>query len=127
MSSTSQKKVEWSLRLGLAAVFGYSSIDMLWHPTAWHWAVHGLPLFVQNIITAIGIDVYLMLQGASELFFALVFLLWIWPRLTRAVALFAAVEMASILLLVGVNGFTFRDFGLLGATSALFFIKSNLS
>ena len=112
----------WSLRLGLAAMFGYSGIDILLHPTAWYWAVRGLPLFVQNIINAIGIDTYLMLQGANELFFALVFLCWVWPRLTRAVALLAAVEMVAILLMVGVDAVTFRDFGPLGAAVALFFL-----
>ena len=112
----------WSLRLGLAAMFGYSGIDILLHPTAWYWAVRGLPLFVQNIINTIGIDTYLMLQGASEVFFALVFLLWMWPRLTRVVALFAAVEMVAILLMVGVDSITFRDFGPLGAAIALFFL-----
>lgn len=116
------KLAEWSLRLGLAAMFGYSGIDILLHPTAWYWAVRGLPLFVQNIINTIGIDTYLMLQGASEVFFALVFLVWVWPRLTRAVALLAAVEMAAILLMVGVDSITFRDFGPLGAAVALFFL-----
>src|SRR3989344_3567736 len=81
--SSNQKKAVWSLRLGLAAMFGYSGVDILLHPTAWYWAVRGLPLFVQNIINAIGIDMYLILQGASEVFFALVFLCWVWPRLTR--------------------------------------------
>src|SRR3989338_10247043 len=112
----------WSLRLGLAAMFGYSGIDILLHPTAWYWAVRGLPFFVQNIINAIGIDTYLMLQGAGEVFFALVFLVWVWPRLTRVVALLAAVEMALILLMVGVDSMTFRDFGPLGAAVALFFL-----
>ncbi|OGZ43900.1 MAG: hypothetical protein A3J55_00510 [Candidatus Ryanbacteria bacterium RIFCSPHIGHO2_02_FULL_45_17b] len=112
----------WSLRLGLAAMFGYSGMDILLHPTAWYWAVRGLPLFVQNIINTIGIDTYLMLQGASEVFFALVFLLWVWPRLTRAVALLAGVEMVAILLMVGVDAVTFRDFGPLGAAIALFFL-----
>lgn len=119
------KKVEWSLRLGLAAMFCYSGIDILIYPTAWYWAVRGLPLFMQNSINAIGIDTYLMLQGASEVFFALVFLLWMWPRLTRVVALLAAAEMALILLMVGVDAVTFRDFGPLGAAVALFFLLRN--
>lgn len=117
-----QKYVEWSLRLGLGVMFLYSGIDILLHPTAWHWAVRGLPFFIQNIINAIGIDAYLVVQGASEAFFALVFLLWAWPRLTRVVALLAAFEMALILLFVGVDSITFRDFGLLGAAAALFFM-----
>ncbi len=119
------KKIEWSLRLGLAAMFGYSGFDILIHPTAWYWAVRGLPLFVQNMINAAGIDTYLMLQGASEVFFALVFLVWVWPRLTRTVALLAAVEMVLILLLVGIDFITFRDFGPLGAALGLFFLLSH--
>ncbi|TSC78948.1 MAG: hypothetical protein G01um101429_624 [Parcubacteria group bacterium Gr01-1014_29] len=119
---SNQKRVEWSLRLGLAAMFGYSGVDILLHPTAWHWAVRGLPAMVQDIINAVGFDTYLRLQGASELLFALVFLLWFWPRLTRVVALLAAIEMAAILLMVGVDSITFRDFGPLGAAVALFFL-----
>ena len=121
---TNQKYAVWSLRLGLAAMFGYSGIDILIHPTAWYWAVRGLPLFMQNIINLIGIDTYLMLQGASEVFFALVFLLWMWPRLTRVVSLLAALEMTLILWMVGVDAVTFRDFGPLGAALALFFLLS---
>lgn len=117
-----QKYVEWPLRLGLGAMFLYSGYDILIHPTGWYWAVRGLPLFVQNIINTIGIDIYLILQGASEVFFALVFLLWIWPRLTRTIALLAAIEMALILLMVGVDSITFRDFGPLGAAAGLFFL-----
>jgi hypothetical protein len=112
----------WALRLGFAAMFGYSGVDILVHPTAWHWAIRGLPLFFQNIINTIGLDTYLMLQGIVELLFALIFLLWIWSRLTRLVALLVALEMATILLFVGIDSITFRDFGLLGAAIALFFL-----
>lgn len=116
---------QWSLRLGLAAMFGYSGADILLHPTAWHWAVRGLPIVMQNVINTIGLDTYLRLQGMGEVVFALVFLFWVWPRLTRVVALLAAIEMAAILLLVGVDAVTFRDFGPLGAALALFFLLQN--
>lgn len=119
-----QKYTEWSLRLGLVAMFGYSGTDILLHPTAWYWAVRELPAFVRDIINTVGIDTYLKLQGASEVLFALVFLLWVWPRLARIVALLAAVEMALILLMVGIDSITFRDFGPLGAALALFFLLS---
>lgn len=122
MNNSSQKKAIWALRLGLAAMFSYSGIDIILHPTAWYWAVRGLPQFAQNVINRIGIDTYLIFQGTSEIFFALVFLLWVWSRLTRVVALLAAVEMAAILLMVGVDSITFRDFGSLGAALGLFFL-----
>jgi len=119
---SNQKYIEWSLRLGLAAMFGYSGVDLIWHPTGWHWAVRGLPLVLQDVINAIGINTYLQFQGVVELLFALVFLFWIWPKLTRFVALLAALEMLFILVFVGIDLTTFRDFGPLGAAVALFFL-----
>ncbi len=119
------KKAIWSLRLGLGVMFLYSGIDIILHPTAWYWAVRGLPLFIQNIINTVGIDTYLKLQGASELILAIAFLAWFLPRwITRIAALAATVEMAAILLLVGVDFITFRDFGLVGAGAALFFFDA---
>ena len=106
-------------------MFTYSGLDIIMHPTAWYWAVRGLPLFIQNIINTIGIDIYLQLQGISELLLGIVFLAWFLPRwLIRIAALVAAIEMASILLLVGVDSITFRDFGLVGAGAALFFLMA---
>ena len=113
---------EWALRFGLATMFLYSGIDLLRHPTGWYWAVRPLPLVMQNFINAsVGIDRYLQIQGVSELVFALVFFAWFLPRwcVTIASAL-VALEMAVILLLVGLSGDTFRDIGLLGAAVALF-------
>ena len=120
-----QKYAIWSLRLGLGIMFLYSGFDIIMHPTAWYWAVRGLPLFIQNSITAIGIDTYLKLQGASELVLAAAFLAWFLPRwITKIAALVAVMEMAAILFLVGVDSITFRDFGLVGAGAALFFLLS---
>lgn len=111
---------EWALRLGLGIMFLYSGLDILMHPTAWYWAVRGLPLFIQNAINAIGIDIYLKLQGIGELVLACALLGWFLPRrITAVVALAATAELALILLFVGVNYITFRDIGLLGAALAL--------
>lgn len=116
----------WSLRLGLGIMFLYSGFDIIMHPTAWYWAVRGLPLFIQNSINAIGIDMYLKLQGTSELLLAFIFLGWFLPRfLVRIAALVATLEMTSILVLVGVDSITFRDFGLVGAGAALFLAISS--
>ena len=121
----SQKISEWFLRLGLAGTYLYSGYDLFMHPSAWHWAIRPLPEFIQGIINSFGIDQYLRIQGASELFFALLFLLWFLPRpIVRIVTLLAALEMASILLFVGIGGDTFRDIGLLGAALALAAIPS---
>ena len=113
----------WMLRLGLAATYLYSGYDLFMHPGSWHWAVRGLPIFIQNIIDAIGIDTYLQFQGATELLFAIVLLVWFLPKkLARVVSALIMLEMIGILLLVGIDPITFRDFGLVGAAAALFFL-----
>ncbi len=112
---------EWLLRLGLGLMYVYSGLDIFRHPTAWYWAVRPLPQFLQVLINnQIGINTYLKLQAAGELVLAFAFLAWFLPRkFVRWAALLAAVEMALILWLVGVDGVTFRDIGLLGAALAL--------
>lgn len=116
---------EWSLRLGLGAMYLYSGIDLIRHPTAWHWAVRPLPTAVQNLInTRIGINQYLVLQGIGELALAFFLIAWFLPRIFSFIAaLLAVIEMALIIILVGVDAVTFRDIGLLGAALALLAIK----
>lgn len=117
----------WFLRLGLGITYLYSGYDLVIHPSAWHWAIRGLPLFIQQIIDSMGVNFYLRLQGSLELLFAAVLLLWFLPySLARIVSLLIVAEMAGILLFVGVDPITFRDFAILGAAAALFFYcKSN--
>lgn len=114
---------EWSLRLGLAGTYLYSGLDLVRHPTAWHWAVRSLPDFFQSMINAVGIDRYLQLQGVSELVFAAVFLAWFLPqKIVRIVAALTALEMLAIILMVGINNSgVYRDIGLFGAATGLFF------
>ena len=113
----------WALRLGLGLMFCYSGLDLIQHPTGWYWAVRPLPDFLQSIINnQIGINHYLQMQGVVELFFAFIFFAWFLPKkIVKIAALLTALEMAGILLLVGLNGETFRDIGLLGGAVALFF------
>ena len=117
---------EWALRIGFGFMFLYSGIDLILHPTGWYWAVRPLPWVIQNIInTQIGIDRYLQTQGSIELIFALVFFAWFLPKwIVKIVSLLVVIEMAAILLLVGIGGDTFRDIGLLGAAIA-FFLMDN--
>lgn len=116
---------EWPLRLGLGAMYLYSGIDLIRHPTAWHWAVRPLPMAIQNIITTqIGIDQYLVLQGIGELVLAFFLVAWFLPRVFPFIAaVLAVIEMVAIIALVGVDGVTFRDIGLLGAAAALSLMK----
>ena len=112
------------IRLGLGAMFAYSGIDIILHPSAWTWALNGLPSFLHNSINAIGAENYLRIQGGLELAMAAAFVAWFLPRwLVRLAALGAAIEMAAILAFVGIDAVTFRDLGLLGAVLALLVMK----
>ena len=114
------------LRLGLGLMFLYSGIDIMLHPTAWVWAVRGLPLVVQNIIETVGVETYLRIQGGSEVLLALALLAWFLPKKVGAIAgLIAGLEMFLITLFVGLDSITFRDIGLVGAGLALFLLLWN--
>ena len=112
---------EWFLRLGLGGVYLYTSVDIFRHPTGWYWAIRPLPQVFQNIINGIGVDNYLMTQATGELIIALVLLAWFLPRRIVGIAgLLIALQMFSILALVGISLDTFRDIGLLGGGLTLF-------
>lgn len=122
---------EWSLRLGLGAMYIYSSIDILRHPTAWFWAVRPLfrylPLSMQLQFTNPDfMKSFLMIQGWVELLLALILIGWFLPkRVVMWVAGLTALEMAGILLIIPIDAVTFRDLGLLGGAFALFLLLRN--
>lgn len=121
---------EWSLRAGLGVMYLYSGIDILRHPTSWFWAVRPLfrffPSSVQASFTQPSfMSNFLRAQGAVEILFALVLLAWFLPKkFARWVAGISVLEMAAILLFIPIDAITFRDFGLLGASLALFLLLS---
>ena len=125
--TTTSTKAQWALRLGLGLMYLYSGIDLFRHPTAWHWA---LPMWLRDIITQfISLNNYLKLQGVLEIVIALIFLCWVMPKvIVKFAALISLLEMLGILILAffpfsGANfTITFRDIGLLGASTALFFL-----
>lgn len=121
-------KPEWALRLGLGFTYLYSGQDLIRHPTAWLWAV---PFWLREIIMRVAeIETYIKIQGAIEIVFALVLLLWfIKGRWVRYVAFLSFIEFTAILILAFLpwseTNFitTFRDIGLLGAALALLIIS----
>jgi uncharacterized membrane protein YphA (DoxX/SURF4 family) len=115
-------KAEWVLRISLGLMLLYSGYDIVMHPNAWTWAVRALPdLLSQPILSLLGMENYLRLQGGSELLLALVLLAWFLPRKIAGFAgLIVAIEMFAITLFVGLDAVTFRDIGLIGAGFALF-------
>ena len=122
------KKPTFYLRAGLGAMYLYSGIDIVLHPTAWHWAlspvVAKLPQVAADFITnTLTFNTFLQIQGGIEILFALVFLAWFLPKkLAAIVTVISVLQMALILILVGIDYGTFRDIGVLGATLALFVI-----
>ena len=112
---------EWILRVSLATMYLYSGTDLIWHPKSWYWAIRPLPQFAQGIINSFGLDLFLQIQGLIEITFAVILVLWFLPKIwSLIVAFLTTLEMAVILLFVGVDGVTFRDIGLLGAAFALY-------
>jgi len=116
---------EWSLRIGLGAMYVYSGIDIIRHPTAWFWAVRPLfkwlPLAMQPVLSKPEVMTkYLVFQGIGELVLAFLFLAWFLPKyLVKWAALVSVLEFAGILVLIPIDAITFRDIGLLGAFMAL--------
>ena len=119
---------EWSLRIGLGAMYIYSGIDILRHPTAWFWAIRPVfkwfPSGIQASLTQPSfMKNFLLSQGVFEIIFAVVLLAWFLPKkFAKWVAGLTALEMAAILFLIPIDAVTFRDLGLLGAGAALFLI-----
>ena len=111
---------ETFLRLGLGAMYLYSGIDIARHPASWYWAIRLLPEWLQVVPNSIGLDRFLIGQGIAEIVIAVIFLVpFVSRRLVKLATLFAAIEMAAIILFVGIDDVTFRDLGLLGAALAL--------
>ena len=115
---------EWTLRIGFAAMYFYSGVRIFSAPQNWAWAV---PSWFSGAVTSLGFDTetYLKLQAIGEVVFALAFLAWfLRPAVLEIITVFAAVEMAGILLLggTGINSITFRDLGILGGLIALVII-----
>lgn len=115
-------KPEWSLRLGLGLMYVYSGYDLFYNPQHWYGFVP--QWFSQAVTTTISIETYLRMQGVGEFIIGLLFLAWfsgVWG--VRAASILAVLEMALILVFVGIDPITFRDIGLLGAATALFIIS----
>lgn len=110
---------ELALRLGLGIMYLYSGFDLLFEPEHWYGF---LPYWFSDFISRfVDTFTYIRLQGGVEIAFGIVFIAWFLPRkAVKISALLAALEMASILVFVGVDHITFRDIGLLGAGLSLF-------
>lgn len=101
------------LRLGLAATYIYSGLDLILHPRAW---IIFVPSWFNDLLPVSTLT-YLQFQGAVELMLAAGFIFGIG---LRAVSFISALEMLAILLFYGFDGVTFRDLAILGGSLAVF-------
>ena len=123
MDTFRKLNAEWALRLSLGAMYLYSGIDIVRHPSAWTWAIRSLPAWINGPITTFGVENFLYVQGVVEIILGALLLGWFVPKkVVRYIGLISALEMAAIVLLVGIDAVTFRDIGLIGAGLALFLI-----
>ncbi len=112
---------EWALRVCLGVMYLYSGSDLVFAPE--HWYGYIPAWFSQMIAPLMTTNSYLHLQGAAEIIIGLLLLTWfVHGRFVQIATIAATLEMALILIFVGVNLVTFRDVGLLGATLALLFL-----
>jgi len=113
---------EWALRLGLGLMYLYSGYDLFYNPQHWYGF---MPKWLSRSITPImSVESYLRLQGVGEFIIGLLFLAWFSGKLGVKIAtVLATLEMALIVLVVGIDPITFRDIGLLGAASALLILS----
>lgn len=112
-------KPEWALRLGLGLMYLYSGYDLFYNPRHWYGFI---PQWFSGLLGGelSVINAYLRLQGAGEFIIGLLFLAWFsGVRGVRLASALAALEMALILLFVGIDPITFRDIGLLGGAIAI--------
>lgn len=109
---------EWPLRLGLGIMYLYSGYDIFFNTQQWKGYI---PSWFFHIITPItSLDSYLRVQAIGEIALAIIFVSWFLPRrIVLIAAMLASIEMAFILLFVGIDRVTFRDIGLLGGTLAI--------
>lgn len=117
-------KPEWALRLGLGLMYIYSGFDLFYYPYHWYGFV---PKWFSQIVNQVAtVDAYLRLQGIGEFIIGLLFLAWFGGKWgVRIASALAALEMALIIIFVGIDPITFRDIGLLGAAVAIFVISFN--
>ena len=115
-------KPMWALRLTLGIMYVYTGVDFLRTPE--HWYGFTPPWLSQLILTIFpSMDAYLRTQGVGELLLGIAFLAWFLPLVVVRIAAFlSALEMALILLVVGIDLITFRDIPILGASLAVFLL-----
>lgn len=111
-------KIEWVLRISLGLMYLYSGVDLILHPKSWTWAV---PWWLSGFVTGyLPLDIYVQLQGGVELLMSIIFLIpFLKGRIIFLFAVLSSLELLFILLFSPQFSVTFRDIGILGASTTL--------
>ncbi len=106
-----QLNAPFLIAFGLGLTFIYAGVDALANPVNWIGYVPQWSTFIMPR------EYLLATHAIIELFLGVMLMARLYPHIT---SLIVACDLAIILLVSGVDTVTFRDFGLLMATIALF-------
>ncbi len=104
----------WILSIGLAAVFAWFGIDKFLNPIAW---LGWIPTWMDGLF-GMPTTTWLMVIGASEILFAILLLIPV-RNVRRAGAILMAIQLLSIMPIVGINEVGLRDFAMMMSAIAL--------
>ncbi len=100
------------LRTGIAVVFLIFGIDKFFHVDSW---LAYVPAWAGAFIP-VDLTLFMYIQGVIEALLGFLLLIGFW---SRTVSFLCALHLAGIMVALGYNEITVRDFGLLMATLAL--------
>ncbi len=103
-----------ALRIGLGLGFVYVAVHMLSDPQSW---LGFIPNWISKLIDP---RIFLSLHSGFELILGILLLIGVFPKITSLLSFF---DMFAILIFYGVDSVTFRDFGLMMASLALFLLS----
>ena len=114
---------EWVLRIGLGLTYLYSGVGLFNQPALWR---SFLPIWYAKFVAVVlPVETYLRLQGVVEVVLGFLFLAWLSGKWgVKIASAYMMLEMAFILIFVGIDLITFRDIGLLAAAATLLLITS---
>ncbi len=115
MAMQRQNSAKWILVASLAFVFGYFGLDKFMNPDIW---IGWMPMWLEELM-GFTREQWLMITGATEMFFAILLLI---PhrRVQQAGSILVALHLLAILTQTGWNDIAIRDIGLLLSSVALF-------
>ena len=100
------------LRTGIAVVFLIFGVDKFFHEDSW---LAYVPVWAAKMIP-IDMTLFMYIQGVIEALLGFLLLIGFW---SRTVSFLCALHLAGIIVALGYNEITVRDFGLFMATLAL--------